>query len=503
VAAGAFAADPAAQPKAPPKAAPKKKAPPKPTIAQLSRQLAELKALIDAQQQLIEEQAATMAAQQTKIDADAARLAALEQQLDLLKVQLQALQQQIPGAEEQAKIEERLKKIEAENSETPEIPPGVITAGDFPGSIRIPGTDAAIKFGGRIRAAAVFTLAPLGTDDKFQTNSIPVEPTDAAAGEGARTNFSANTSRISFEMRTPVGKVQVRTYIEGDFYGSNAVDANINFRLRHAYAQFKGFLVGQTWSTFADPANIPLDMDFEGINGECNVRQSQIRYTAQIRDDLSIAGALEDPAVSITGGEGVNVAPDAVFRTIWTFDKTGHIQSAVVLRDIRGEADAPSTAAGSVFGWGLELSGVVPIPLKKLEDRFVFQWNFGKGIARYINDLQSLGGQDAVFNPLDGSLHALPAVGFYLDYEHTWKRWKMTREMNLRTAVTWSFVDVHNLTFQTGSAYQQTNRYSVNIVFSPVERIDLGVEYLYGTRRNFDGHTGSADQIQLVGIFRF
>jgi hypothetical protein len=174
-----------------------------------------------------------------------------------------------------------------------------------------------------------------------------------------------------------------------------------------------------------------------------------------------------------------------------------------VLRDIRGEADAPSTAAGSVFGWGLELSGVVPIPLKKLEDRFVFQWNFGKGIARYINDLQSLGGQDAVFNPLDGSLHALPAVGFYLDYEHTWKRWKMTREMNLRTAVTWSFVDVHNLTFQTGSAYQQTNRYSVNIVFSPVERIDLGVEYLYGTRRNFDGHTGSADQIQLVGIFRF
>jgi hypothetical protein len=68
----------------------------------------------------------------------------------------------------------------------------VVSAGAFPGSIRIPGTDAAIKFGGRIRTAAVFTLGPLGSEDRFLTNSIPVEGSPGA-GKGPRTTFSANT----------------------------------------------------------------------------------------------------------------------------------------------------------------------------------------------------------------------------------------------------------------------------------------------------------------------
>jgi hypothetical protein len=40
-------------------------------------------------------------------------------------------------------------------------------------------------------------------------------------------------------------------------------------------------------------------------------------------------------------------------------------------------------------------------------------------------------------------------------------------------------------------------------VFSPTPRIDCGIEYIYGTRTNFDGLQGAANQLQLVGIFRF
>jgi len=474
-----------------------------PTVAELRQQVA-------AQQKLIDEQAATIAALQEERAADAASieeqrvaLAALQEQLATLNARLDEILQQLPAVEQQKALEARLAKIEEDSRETPEIPPNVVSAGDFPGSIRIPGTDAAIKFGGRIRAAGVFTLSPLGSDDRFITNTIPVEPTDAAAGEGRRTNFSANTSRFNFEMRTPTGAGQMRAFIEGDFTGSNASGTEINFRLRHAYAQWKGFILGQTWSTFADPANAPLDLDFEGINGECNVRQPEIRYTAQVRDDLWASGAAENPSVSITGGEGVNVVPDLIGRTYWSFRKAGHLQVAVVLRDIRGETDTPSDSEDSVFGYGASISGVVPFRVFHLEDRFVFQLNAGKGIARYINDLASLGGQDAVFNPIDGTLHALPVKSFYLVYEHMWKRWQFTRDMNLRSAFNWSFVEVHNLDFQLSTAYKRTNRYAVNIVFSPTERIDLGIEYLYGTRENLDGHKGNADQIQLVGIFRF
>jgi len=508
-------AKPASKP--PAKTAPKKKAPPKPTTTELMRQLTEQRALIDAQQKLIDDQAAKLAAQDVKLsDQDTAseaqkqQLAALQEQLAAMTRRLDEIQQELPAATDQQALEERLKRVEESAAATPDIPPNVITAGDFPGSIRIPGTDAAIKFGGRIRFAAVFTLAPLGSDDRFLTNSIPVEVDDDAAGKGPRTAFTANTSRFSFEMRTPTGAGQLRTYIEGDFYGSNFADQQINFRLRQAYAQFRGFLVGQTWSAFSDPAASPLDMDFEGINSENVVRQPQIRYTFQVRPDLTVAVAAETPSVSIssppdttTGGQGVNQIPDLVERTVWQFRETGQLQAAVVLRQIRGEPDLPLTGTRSCFAWGASLSGIVPIRRSGLTDRFVFQLNFGEGIGRYINDLASLGGQDAAFDPADGALVPLPAGGIYVDYEHTWKEWAFTRKMNLRSAVIYSFVQVNNLDFQTGVAYHRTSRLIGNLVFSPIPRIDIGVEYLYGTRENKDGNKASADQIQLVGIFRF
>jgi len=483
-----------------PAASPKPKPAPKPSLAELRRLVAEQKATIEAQQAVIEEQQAKIGTQDAAIDEQKTKLAELETQLADMKRRLDEIEQLLPAAEEQQKLEERLARVEKEDK--PDLPPNVVSAGDFPGSMKIPGTDAAVKFGGRIRTAAVFTLAPLGSDDRFLTNSIPVESTDAAAGEGRRTVFTANTSRFNFEMRTPTGVGQVRTFIEGDFTGSNVEAARLNFRLRHAYAQFHGFLVGQTWSTFSDPLADHQDMDFEGINGENVIRQAQIRYTRQVKSNLWFAAAFETPAVSITGGQGVNVVPDTVARAYWSFKEIGHLQGAIVLRQIRGEPNPPLTGSEKENGWGASLSGVVPFRYFNLIDRFIFQLNAGSGNARYINDLNSLGGQDAVFDAA-GKLHPLETVGFYLDYEHQWKEWARARKMKLRSSLIWSFVEVDNLDFQLPSAYKRTNRYSVNLVFSPLERIDLGLEYIYGTRENKDGSQGSADQVQAVGIFRF
>jgi hypothetical protein len=77
------------------------------------------------------------------------------------------------------------------------------------------------------------------------------------------------------------------------------------------------------------------------------------------------------------------------------------------------------------------------------------------------------------------------------------------RQMKLRSSFIWSFVNVHNLYFQPDDAYHKTNRLSVNLVFSPIDRIDAGIEYLYGTRENKNGDRGSSEQVQIVGTFRF
>ena len=483
-----------------PAASPKPKPAPKPSLAELRRLVAEQKATIEAQQAVIEEQQAKIGTQDAAIDEQKTKLAELETQLADMKRRLDEIEQLLPAAEEQQKLEERLARVEKEDK--PDLPPNVVSAGDFPGSMKIPGTDAAVKFGGRIRTAAVFTLAPLGSDDRFLTNSIPVESTDAAAGEGRRTVFTANTSRFNFEMRTPTGVGQVRTFIEGDFTGSNVEAARLNFRLRHAYAQFHGFLVGQTWSTFSDPLADHQDMDFEGINGENVIRQAQVRY-AWKRGKVDLAVAAETPQVSITGGQGVNQIPDLVGRAIWPVKDIGHFQLAGVLRQIRGQWTLDPTVVQSSFAWGATMSGVVPFHYFKLTDRLIFQLNVGEGNARYINDLNSLGGQDAVFDDATGNLEPLAATGGYIDFEHQWTQWETTRVMKLRSSFIWSFVAVDNLGFQPPDAYRKTNRFSANLVFSPIDRIDMGVEYIYGSRENKNGLRGTSDQFQVVGIFRF
>jgi len=479
-----------------------------------SAQLAEQKRRIDEQQQRIGAQEALIAQQRSSLDslgaaadsqavrsaAQAARLASLDSQLVDMKKRLEILESQsnLPAWED--KLEERIKKVEAATQKSPELPPDVVSAGDFPGSIRIPGSDAAIKFGARLRTAVVLTLDPLGTDDRFLTSSIPVgQP--SSSGDARRTNISARASRLNTEFRTPGGREEVRAYFEGDFGG-----VGDQFRLRHAYAQYRGFIVGQTWSTFSDP-NVELeDLDFEGISSENVIRQPQLRYWWKHGENRRFAVAIETPQVSVTGGTGVNLVPDLIAREFVGFKDGGHVQFAGVLRQIRAQSN--SGAVTSTWGAGGTVSGVVTGRTRIKVDRLLYQLNAGVGIARYINDLnpndlQTTNGQDAVFDSTSGELKALPVLGWYVGYEHRWKEWKNLQTMNLRSTALWSRVVVDNYDFQPPTSYKRTDRFALNLVFSPSGRVDAGFEYIYGVRENFDGQSAHANQLQFVGLFRF
>jgi hypothetical protein len=465
-------------------------------VAQQKKKIEEQQRGIDEQRSLLYEQQAASDSQAKIVTAQATRLAALDSQLVEMKKRLEILESQsnLPAWDD--KLEERIRKVEAATQKSPELPPDVVSAGDFPGSIRIPGSDAAIKFGARVRTAVVFTLDPLGTDDRFLTNSIPVGV--SSSGEARRTNVSARASRLNMEFRTPGGKEEVRAFFEGDFAGA---EGNVNaFRLRHAYAQYRGFIVGQTWSTFSDPWVELEDLDFEGVSSENVIRQPQLRYW-WTEGKKRIALALENPAVSITGASGVNLFPDIIGRVFLEQGVGAHLQIAGVVRQIRGQ-----TTTGDVrteWGAGGSVSGVVIVKTTKLNDRILFQVNGGSGVARYINDLQSAGGMDGVFDTTTTELKTLPVLGWYAGYQHRWKEWSYLQTMNLRSTILWSWVGVHNYDFMPADSYKKTNRVAVNLVFSPSGRVDAGLEYIYGSRENLDGQHASANQIQAVGLFRF
>ena len=56
---------------------------------------------------------------------------------------------------------------------------------------------------------------------------------------------------------------------------------------------------------------------------------------------------------------------------------------------------------------------------------------------------------------------------------------------------------------KTGSAFHMTHRWSLNLTWSPIPRVDLVSEFLFGNRINKDGQKGSSNQLQLGTNFRF
>jgi hypothetical protein len=432
-----------------------------------------------------------MTEQRALIDGQAGRIAALEKDLA-------ALRQQQPGTPAVPAVASPSPADQTADRQ-PEMPKQAVSAGDFPGSIRIPGTDSAIKFGGQARMTAVQTLGPLGTDDKFVTSSIPVGD-GQRVGQEARTVYSPSASRFGLDLRTPFQTRTMRTFIEGDFAGSRNT-----LRLRHAFMQTDRWVVGQTWSTFSDPEAEPIGIDFEGLNAISLFRQPQIRYTLPLRTQLHLAVALENPAPDLTGATGVNLTPDVIARLRWEpksaptgplrLSRTQHVQAAIIGRQLRGELTDQPQETLSTGGFGVNVSGEF-VPRWTRDDRIKFASNNGWGIGKYITDLGTLGGQDAIYDPSMGALRALPVSSGYIGYE---RRWRPT----IISAFTYGIVNVANLDIQPDDALKRTQRTTFNVTWSPVPQADLALEFLFGTRVNKNNQSGSSSQIQAGWIYRF
>ena len=457
------------------------------------------KASTDARQEAeIEVLKAQIAKQDETIRALEERLAKLEALAKASADRMAAMERETPQPPASAELEERLRKLETEVKKLPEAE-DVVSVGEFPGSFRIPGTDAALKLGGQVRVTAVESLDAIGTDDRFVTSSIPVEGSEAA-GKGARTTLAANASRFNFDFRTPTGVGAMRAFIEVGFnIDSNAV-------LRHAFGQWDHWILGQTWSTFADPEAEPFGIDNEGLNAISLFRQPQIRYTTNLGNAYTLAASIENPAPDVTNASGVNLIPDFVLRARWdpakgkgalpVLGQLGHVQLALLLRQIRAESDLNPDQTASRGGLGLGLSGVLRTGWWAETDDVKFSLYGGNGIGRYITDLRAAGGQDAYFDTATGDMTLLGVTAAYLGYEHAWSK-------TLRSTMTMGWVWVNVLENQPNDALKYTRRFSLNLAWSPITRLDLVAEFLTGTRVNKDLQSGTATQIQLGSRFRF
>lgn len=363
----------------------------------------------------------------------------------------------------------------------------------YRGFFRLPGTETILKIGGYFKTDFIYDLKPAGNPAAFVPSSIPIP---AVVGVN-NANVSIQPTRLSLDFRIPSTQLgDVRFYVEADMFGTNTTTP----RLRHAYAQVRNILIGQTFSNFMDPDGFPDTLDFQGPNGMVSLRNPQLRYGFALSPSTTFYISVEKPSsdVIFTTPQFTDQpnapSPDGAIRLRQEFER-GHFQVAAVFRSIAAFVPTtPTPKTGSIFGWGLNVStGVKTFGM----DNVIFAVAAGHGISRYIQDTSGLG-IDA--EPKSSTaLKATPAVGVEASYQHYWLR-------TLRSSAVYSYAAVNNTTFFssfTPATYNHATYLASNLIWNPFGSLNVGAEFLYGWAMDQNGLKANAPRIQFSAKYSF
>jgi hypothetical protein len=359
----------------------------------------------------------------------------------------------------------------------------------YRGFFQLPGTQTLLKIGGYFNTDFIYDLKPAGDPDAFIPSSIPI-PTVVGVNNS---NVSIRPTRLSLDFRIPSKEFgDVRFYVEGDLFGTNATAPN----LRHAYAQARNFLVGQTFSNFMDPDGFPDTLDFQGPNGVVNARNPQLRYGFALSPSTTFYVSVEKPSSDVKfktpqfSAQPNAPSPDGAIRLRQEFER-GHFQIAGLFRSIA--AFLPDGRKDSVFGWGINVSAGVRTFDK---DNLIFAVASGHGISRYIQDTSGLGIDAEVASLTNPHLEATPAVGVEGAYQHYWAK-------SVRSSGFYSYAAVNNTDRAAVTTFNHSTYTGGNLIWNPYGSLNVGTEFLYGWTMLQNGQKANAPRIQFSAKYSF
>ncbi len=357
-----------------------------------------------------------------------------------------------------------------------------------------------VTFGGFVKLDTTVTEFSDGTlpttsigRDFYVPGAIPV------GGEGGDPvlDFNPRETRFLFGLDTDHNGHKISGRIELDFQvtsgGDERVSNSYTPRIRQAYVEIDNWLVGQAWSTFQDVAALPDNLDFIGpAESTVFVRQPQIRYT---HGGLQVA--VEEPETTISdmtnGGAritpGEDFAPDVVARYNWRGD-WGHVTVAGIGRMLNvEEGAAPGAQEDTAWGYGGSVSGKVKVGAR---DDVRFMATAGDGVGRYIG-LNTA--NDAIIDA-DGELEPIATLSGFVSYRHFWSpKWRSNATYGVFQADTPEVVNAP-LTERAQSGH-------LNLIYSPMDKVDVGLELIYAERRLDNDDTGSMQRAQFSVKYGF
>ena len=397
----------------------------------------------------------------------------MRQEIKRLRDEVNALKQAAPAAATSAKATdtsgwgERIEQLEIKSKDA-------VVLGDIGGGFRLPGSETSVRLYGYAEANLIHDFKGFGKPDNF--TNLSSQPLDSSGSPKGRTKLTAETSRFGFETSTPTGVGTFNTKLEMDFY---AYDGGRNrLRLRQAYGEYAGWLIGQTWSTFMDLDNLPETVDFNGPIGAPFSRRTMIRYTyADGKDGNKFTVALEDPEDQFGGGSANEKMPQLVAR----FDKTfgwGAVNARVLAHEKRS-----ATATKRGFGFGVGGS-------YKLTDKDVLMGQY----TRVDGDIDQLYGANGyAIDATTGAISFDKNQGLVLGYLKTFNdQLRGNVVLGLNRGKTAQALDNRSL-----------SQFHLGLIYSPLKNVELGGELILGKRKTFNDDVGTLSRFDLMGRYSF
>ena len=337
---------------------------------------------------------------------------------------------------------------------------------------RIPKTNSMFTIKGYVKFDLIQDLNPINSPSFFDVAKIPTD-----GSKGTNTHLQANETRLILDFRTPAGKTDLRSYVEGDFYGTSGA-----FRLRHAYLEVGGkLLAGQYWSNFMDENIIPPTLDFEKPSAYAFARHGMIRYKMATGKNSYIGLALEEPFISVDApaqpGKMESFMPDFTARYRYT-NTWGHIQLSGFAAAVRFRPTTGSTETTGIYGGNL--SGQLNFAKK---DYFLYQVIAGPGVSRYRT------GKYAAPDAND-DLKAITGIGYTAGIRHYW-----SAAVSSLLVANYGPEDTNSA--QPGSDLKSVFYGAANVIWQFHKSAFAGIEYLHGGRENINGAEGRANRIQF------
>jgi len=308
----------------------------------------------------------------------------------------------------------------------------------------------------------------------------------------SRNSIDASASRFSVKITQKTESLgNIDVYLETDFRGTNEA-----FRIRHAYVSFKGFIFGQTWSFMTDiPANAPT-IDIQNVNSRTFFRTPLIGYVGNLGKGWTMGVSLELPKIKITTATGFKAInqkiPDLPVYIQYKGSK-GHIKLTGAVRSLQ-YGYTPSNDIVTETGLGVQLSGTFkPAPTLTLYSQGIY----GKGIARYINDLAA---QNMDLLPVTiTSMGTMPMYGLSLGA-------KLDFSKSVYATSTFSVAGLEKndgLYLTRDNDFFKGNYFSASLFWNTYKNLTMAWEYIHGTRINTNDVKGNANRAQFMVLYSF